>query len=540
MSGITIEMPADIRGTNLGLYLSPEVIIAAFSRTGRGQARVAAVGTTTTPSGCIDGSGIKDPIRVGTAIRSLLRGMRSRAASASVVLPPSASAMRAFRLPDAPVREQRLLVRGELEQTGALPIGAGAFGFLWLQAPPEEERREADVFAFYADDALVDGVREALRIANLRLDVIEPYSVTAMRSYMVARSESGPVALLCPSAEHTDLCIHDGTTVRYMRRIPGGWEEMRHVRPALGDGAPAALGDDDSDGVSYAPGLAPASDPASASAAFLAAEVARSFAFYSREYRDADVPRSLVVLAPQVYSGSIAEVLAGVVPIPVISDDPAQTLDLPEPAEGEDASLGYLAAAGAGFGDAGSVIPRVDSSRQEASAIVRRRAPNVLLMGMAASTVWMLLSLAATIALALMNMSAEQRKADLQRRLDEEWAKREAPQRSQEIFTAARDAQLKSALPAATVLASVAQAFTDQMSVRSIKVEAGSKVTIEGDAVSPESMQQFAANLAQTPGVNRPSFDMMHQDENANRSFRITGTCEGLGPEGHPKQQGTQ
>ncbi len=527
-------MPADTRGTNLGLYLSPEVIIAAFSRTGRGQVRVAAVGTTTTPGGCLDGGGIRDPIRVGTAIRSLLRGMRSRATSASVVLPPSASAMRAFRLPDAPAREQRLLVRGELEQTGALPIGTGAFGFLWLQAPIEEERREADVFAFYADDALVDSVREALRIANLRLDAIEPYSVSTMRAYMAARSDTGPVALLCPSADHTDLCIHDGSHVRYMRRIPGGWEEMRYTRPPLGDAA--ALGEDGSNAGAYAPGLG--ADPASTSAAFLAAEVARSFAFYSREYRDSDVPRSLVVLAPQTFAGSIAEVLEGVVPIPVVADDPAHTLDLPEPAEGEQGSLGYLAAAGVGFGDPGALIPHVDSSRQEASAIVRRRAPNVLLMGMAASTVWMLVSLAATVALALMNMSAEQQSSDLQRRLDEEWAKREAPQRSQEIFTAARASQLKTALPAATVLASVAQAYTDQIAIRTVKVETGAKVTIEGDAQTPESMQQFAANLAKTPGVIGPSFDMMHQDENGNLSFRVLGSCQGLGPEGQPKQDG--
>jgi len=530
-------MPADTRGTNLGLYLSPEVIIAAFSRAGRGASRVAAVGTTTTPSGCIDTGGIRDPIRVGTAIRSLLRGMRSRATSAAVVLPPAASAMRAFRLPDAPVREQRLLVRGELEQTGALPIGSGAFGFLWLQAPAEEERREADAFAFYVDDALVDGVREALRVANLRLDAIEPYSVTAMRSYLVARSNSGPVALLCPSAEHTDLCIHDGNQVRYMRRIPGGWDEMRYVRPALGDvGATGLSGDAESTTAPYVPGVAAPQDPASSSATFLAAEVARSFAFYSREYRDSDVPRSLVVLTPQRYASSIATVLEGVIPIPVVSDDPAQLLDLPEPAEGEQGSLGYLAAAGAGFGDVGPLLPRVDSSRQEAAAIVRRRAPNVLLMGMAASTVWMLLSLAATIALALMNMSAEREDADLQRRLDEEWAKREAPQRSQEIFAAARAAQLEAAVPAATGLASVAQAYTGNLSIRNLKIEAGSTISIEGDAQTPESMQQFAANLAQTPGVKAPSFDMMHQDEDGNLSFRIKGSCKGLGPEGQPKQ----
>jgi Tfp pilus assembly protein PilN len=453
--------------------------------------------------------------------------------------------MRVFRLPEAPQREQRLLVRGELEQTGALPLGAGAFGFLWLQAPSEEDRREADVFAFYADDALVDSVRETLRFANLRLDVIEPYSVAAMRAYLVARGESGPVAMLCPSADHADLCIHDGGQVRYMRRIPGGWEPMRYARPALGetppdtpDGQPRLGDSEDESEHGISPFGQPSREPASSSAAFLASEVARSFAFYSREYRDADVPRSLVVLAPQRYASDIAGVLEGVIPIPVTSDDPSVLLDLPEAAEGEQGSLGYLAAAGLGFGDVGVLFPRVDASRQEASAAVRRRAPNVLLTGMAASTVWMLLSVGASLALAFMQMSAEREKLDLKRAIDEEWAKREAPQRNQEIFSAARQAQLKAALPAATVLASVAQAYTSSLSLRTLKVEAGAKVSIEGDAASPESMQQFAANLAQTPGIKSPSFDMMHQDQNGHLTFRIVGSCSGLGPEGEPLSGG--
>ncbi|MBM3495664.1 MAG: hypothetical protein FJX72_15275, partial [Armatimonadetes bacterium] len=280
--------------------------------------------------------------------------MRSRATAATVVLPPSASAMRAFRLPDAPIREQRLLVRGELEQSGALPIGGGAFGYMWLQAPVEEEHREADVFAFYADDALIDNVREALRAANLRLDAIEPYSVAAMRAYLVARTGSEPVALLCPSASHTDLCIHDGSQVRYMRRIPGGWEDMRYTRPGLAQEEQPATGprrlgltDQTLDDAEQSAGLGgPDAETTSAAAAFLASEVARSFAFYSREYRDADVPRSLVVLAPQAFSGAVAAVLEGVLPIPVVSDDPSALLDLPETAEGAQGSLGYLAAAG--------------------------------------------------------------------------------------------------------------------------------------------------------------------------------------------------
>ncbi|NLI01575.1 MAG: hypothetical protein GX446_19035 [Chthonomonadales bacterium] len=499
---------------------------------------MAAVGTTTVPHSSVDGTSIRDPARLGAAIRALLRGMRSRASSASVVLLPSASAMRSFRMPDAPAREQRLLVRGELEQTGALPIGAGVFGFLWLPAPTEDDRKEADVFAFYADDALVDGVREALRVANLRLDAIEPYSVATMRAFLVSRPDSGPVAMLCPWEDHTDLCIHDGEQVRYMRRIPGGWDEIRYLRSAVaqsaGDGVKPLGVSDAGQPVGFAP-VPLGSDASSSSANFLAAEVARSFAFYSREYKDSDVPRALVILSPRTFAGPIASAIEGVVPIPVVTDDPAVWLDVPEPSEGEQGALGYLAAAGVGLGDVGQILPRVDTSRQEAAAIKRRQAPNVLLMGMAASTVWMLLVVVASVALAFMQMSAEGERIRLKVAIDAEWAKREAPLRSQELFAAARRAQLKVALPAPTVLGSIAQAYIDSLSIRTIKIETGGKVTIEGDAASPESMQMFAANLAKTPGVHSPTFDMMHQDENGNLSFRIIGSCADLSPEGMPK-----
>ena len=535
------SMAADTRGTNLGLFISPDVIIAAFLRSGRGGSRVAAVGTTTTPHSAVDGSTIRDPARLGAAIRALLRGMRSRATSASVALLPSASAMRAFRLPDAPPREQRLLVRGELEQTGALPIGAGAFSFLWLQAPDEEERKQADIFAFYADDVLVDGVREALRVANLRLDALEPYSIAAMRAYMVTRQETGAIAMLCPWADHTDLCIHDGAQVRYLRRIPGGWDEIRYLRAVSAqttEQGPTPLGssDDNEAGADMTGMRSPlAGDASSTSANFLATEVARSFAFYSREYKDSDVPQALVVLAPNAFADAISRAIEGVVPIPVITDDAPARLDLPEPADGEQGALGYLAAAGVGFTDAAQLIPRVDTSRQEAAVIKQRQAPNTLLMGMAASTVWMILVVIASVALAFMQMSAERQNSEIKAAYEAEWAKREGPKRSQELFAHARAAQLKVALAAPTVLSSVAQAYTDGLTITRLKVETGGKVTIEGDAASAEVMQRFASNLAQTPGVKDPGFDKMRQDEQGNLSFTIIGSCANLGPEGSPR-----
>jgi len=538
-------MAGDVRGANLGLYLCPEVIIAVFTRSVRGAVRIASVGTTPMPRGGMDVSMVRDPARVGQAIKALLRSMRSRVTSASVAMPPASSGMRSYRLPDAPDREKRLLVRGELENSGALPLGAGAFGHLWIRTPSEEDRSEADVFAFYSDDLGIENVRESLRLAGLRLECIEPYSVAAMRAYLLSRERPEPVAMVCASDAHTDLCIHDGKQVRYFRRIIGGWDDLRYERSYEG-GAPS--------GGAAAPvyplGASPAADaddtasseplpPDTASTrGFLAAEIARSFAYYSRDYRAADVPRSLVVLSAERIAQNIVDSIGSAIPIPVSIDDASSKLELPENTAGEGGLLGFLAAAGTALGDNAEAMPRVDTSRQEAAAITRRQAPNILLMGMAGSTVWMICCVAALVALAILQSNVSSENSRLQAEINTEWEKHAAPLRNQEVFAEARNAQTKVAVSAPAVLAAIGQAYTPYMSAGKIEIQAESKVVIEGTALTPESLQEFVDNLAATGALGTPAFDMMHQDADGRFSFRILGSCKDLTPEGALKSEG--
>ncbi len=223
-------MASDTRGATLGLFIGKESIVAVFVRTDHGGTRITASGQAATPSGSVTEGAVMDPVRLGHAIRILLRTMKARPSSAVVAVPPEVCGMRAFRLPEVPERERRALVRGELETVEALRLGAGAFGFLWSEAPAQEDRKEADVFAFYCDDPIVDGIRETLAVAGLRLTAIEPYSIAVMRAYVRTREVLKPVALLCPSANHSDLCILDGKEVRYLRRIVGGWDDIRNLR----------------------------------------------------------------------------------------------------------------------------------------------------------------------------------------------------------------------------------------------------------------------------------------------------------------------
>src|SRR5690349_7426422 len=160
-------MAADLRGTTaVSLLITPRVLIAVQVRAnGRGP-EIIARGSIKTPKGAVEGAFVQEPGRLAQAIRTLWRTMNLRARSVTVTLPSPDYNLRALRLTDSPIREQRALVRGELEQVAALPIGSGGFDFIWLTAPPGDDA-PAEVTAYYASDAVVDIVRDALHRAGL-------------------------------------------------------------------------------------------------------------------------------------------------------------------------------------------------------------------------------------------------------------------------------------------------------------------------------------------------------------------------------------
>src|SRR5205823_3664408 len=133
--------------------------------------------------------------------------------------------MRGLRLPNAPEVEQRSMVHSELIQLGALPPDSGGFDFLWMP-PLAGAGHQAEVAAYYCNDATIDSIRQALRLAGLQLEQLEPASVSQMRAYIAAQASPRPVALLFPSLKYCDLFIHDGFKVRHVRRIPAGWFDV--------------------------------------------------------------------------------------------------------------------------------------------------------------------------------------------------------------------------------------------------------------------------------------------------------------------------
>src|SRR5258708_1654326 len=124
-------MANDNGAVSLGLVISGQAIYAAATRAEKSGVEVIARGSAPAPEGSVKGSSVVDPVRTGQAIRALVQNLGVRATAASVALVDPGYAMRAVRLPEVPERERRTLIRNELQEAGALPVGGGAFDFIW-------------------------------------------------------------------------------------------------------------------------------------------------------------------------------------------------------------------------------------------------------------------------------------------------------------------------------------------------------------------------------------------------------------------------
>src|SRR5579862_8336615 len=202
-------MAIDTQGSSLGLFFTAHSIVAVELRAVRGGIEVLKTGVTDLPRGAIEENTIADAARLGLTIRALLRKIGCTARSAHVALFSPGYSMRVLRMPDVPVSERRQLVRNELEVTNVLASGGGAFDFVWISPSAQSGDRHAEVFAYHAADSMVEGVKEAVQQAGLRLAGLEPASLAMIRAYLAAGSKRRPLAFLCPAEKYSDLCLHD-------------------------------------------------------------------------------------------------------------------------------------------------------------------------------------------------------------------------------------------------------------------------------------------------------------------------------------------
>ncbi len=534
--------------THIGLFMTADTITIVQADEQRARPQITAIGSAPSPAGSIESGTIFEPSQVAQAIRLLLRQMNITAETASVAFSSDAYSMRTFRFPEAPDNERRSLVRGELDQSGMLASVRDEFDFVWLPAPAEQGRRQADASVYFSDAGSVESIRDTLRLAGLDLVRLEPASLALMRSYITVKPAS--VAILCPSRKHSDLAIFDGAHLRSVRRIPTGSDDLlaennnnvtaSKVRRTI-DGEQTTLPDGSISLLESAesPVADTANIPDNSSVGFLGAEVARSLAFLCA--RVSGCGATAKACCPRRRRPSLrasSSLLQSVLPVPTSSDAPvsefgAAALNIGTPAS----AYARLAAIGMAIGSDSDTVPALNLAQISEATRLRRKAPVVLLAGMGGSALWMVAAIAASVVLTYLTSQKIQQSAEIAKQTADIQAVRAPLLLKQQAWEAAESEKAKTQVPAGSVLGRAAASTTAGVMLTSIKVSGDGKIALEGRAVSSQSMQNFADALGQGKAIRNPIFEAMHKDAKAGTTFRIVGAFHALAkPEAQSKQ----
>lgn len=515
--------------TSVALAITQDLVFAIQVRNQDGQLEILKSGSEPIPAGCFTDGAVTDPQQLGRTIRTLYNRMGLRERSASVVLPSGLCSLRAVRLPDLPAAERRAVVRGELEHVGAIPFHGGAFDFFWVGEASPGEAALAEAFALYTSEEVVNGIRSVLRFADLRLEALEPMSVGVLRGCALASATTGPTAVLCLDDGSTDFCILEEGEVRYLRRIPSGWNDLRaqiHA-PILESPAPPAA----SAGTFFAAGSVPSApaEPRGGSAPFLVTETVRSTAYFGRirgaapmpdqlrvpaspddfaelhsVFAEATVPR-LVAIDPKSAFG--VEVHSG--PVPSYSTLPAQL-------------LGAIGTAAAGAGLTKS-IPLLDIAQDDPATRVVNPWGAALPGALLGSLTWLILSIVVWGALTTNADRDATAKQLLSARSVDIFAQQAPLQLQQQLQESARGLQSTSDLPVAALLGQVAAAFAKDISINTLSVTVDGAVSMSGEGQSSEAVQRFAYTLSEGKTLREPRIDTLRQEALDRASFRIVG-----------------
>jgi Tfp pilus assembly protein PilN len=229
---------------------------------------------------------------------------------------------------------------------------------------------------------------------------------------------------------------------------------------------------------------------------------------------------------------SLTPALSAALPLPVKSGSALGDVQLPRPVQtaGNGIGDGLLPAIGAAIGGEETTLPALDLSRQLDRVRAGKRAPAVLLAGMAGSTLWMIAAAFASITLTVLENQVRSEDGHIRAATERLRAEREPLLKRAAINTAARALEAKVRVPASAVLGRVAAATPTGIAVKRLTVGADGKMTLEGDAVNTATMENFASNLGKSVAIKVPTYDIIHQDDKGGLSFKIVGITRTAAP----------
>jgi type IV pilus assembly protein PilM len=469
-----------------------------------------------TPKGAVSGGLVQNPQLLAGAIRSVLRNNDIGGAQVVVGLPGRGAVSRSFEIPAMRQDEMRPVVAGEMEHYRMVPSGHSTFDFMRLGAQDSDEKR-VHVLVMAADSRVVDRYREALRLAGRQMVALEP---TAAGSFRGARGSAGSdsCAVIAIGARTTELGVFQNGNLCYTRQmdvgklqllggdLPPQAEEAR--MPETIDHAPdpglSAIGQDDDGTLPLVAG--PTEDVGS-----LSYEIQRSLDFYYRETPGAARVERAVLCADVEALPELRQQLEDSLGLPVALCEPFADFSHHgrQLTSEESSRLGASLAPAVGLALHGlgetSGVDCLDLSDTGTEGRLAKLAPKWLTAALTVSIIFVVGSLIASMVIGRALREKQQAlalaKAELARVEAIEQEKMQAAERAQEAITLV---ELRG-LPWSDILFQVSEFMPRGAWVTDVRAGAGNRLSLEGNAMSADSVATLMEFLTRSPLFRNPN-----------------------------------
>ena len=460
-----------------------------------------------TPGGAVRGGMLGEPRSLADSVRQMLRGNDIRGARVVVGLSGRAAVSRVIELPAVREDELRSVVAGEMEHYRMIPAGQSAFGYLRL-GQTDETQRQTRLLLMAADRNVVDRYREMLRLAGLHMLALEPSLVASCRAAYPSVKQGG-VALIAVGARTTELAIFCNGELCYSRQMDTGTLDILDGGASNTPG-PQQIAELDQDSPEDDAELAPPASSTQADLGSLTYELGRSLDFYHREMPRAARVERLVLCGDVERLSGIDAHLTDSLKLPVSVCQPFEQMDCRAP----DVTPDHLARVGPSFACAVGLALQAMGEAQDVSYLdlsdtgresrLAKVAPKWLTGSLGVSIILVIAALVTSLAvghvLGTRKRALAEAKVALDQVAQEAQKQTRAARRAQEAITLV---ELRG-LPWSDILFQLSEFIPPGVWLTSLQAEGGNRLSLDGMALSADSVADFMEFLARAPLFANP------------------------------------